>query len=94
MLEFVDPDFVIPPPKPPSEVELLRSKLDEIAAALTAEFPPDLVGRALIAAGADLILEKDGMLATSWALARAHDLVSGRWTRESTTKLFIETKNR
>ena len=58
MLVELNPDIAIPPPKPPSEVELLRSRLDEIAAALTAEFPPDLIGRALIAAGADLILEK------------------------------------
>ena len=90
----LNPELVAPPRKPPSEAELLRTRLDEIAASLTAEFAPDLVGRVLIAAGVDLMLEKEKMLATRWALSRAHDLLGGRWTRESMMELFIETGNR
>lgn len=92
-----NPEFKASPPRMATDVERLRNKIDFMVAQIVAHFgddiPLEMVGRALLAKGANVLLENKGMIAAIWGVQRVEDLLAGHWTKD-TTDLFIQTKNR
>ena len=78
-----------------SEVEYLRTRVDQLVAKLEHEFPKlpkTMLSRVLLAKGANISLADVGALGTIWATQRITDLLAGRWSEESEL-IFISTRN-
>ena len=78
-----------------SEVEYLRTRVDQLVAKLEHEFPKlpkTMLSRVLLAKGANISLADVGALGTIWATQRMTDLLAGRWSEESEL-IFISTRN-
>lgn len=88
MLTLTNPEEFSPPPKP-TEADKLRERLDELVGEFSA-YPQDMVGRALLAKGADTLLESDGPFAARWAVSRVQDLLTGFWVPD-TVRSFVES---
>lgn len=73
-----------------TDVERLRQKIDECVSALGDEFPSEMVARALMCKGTDLILDANGIFAMAHTVARVQDLGCGRWTLDQTNS-FIKS---
>ena len=92
MLIELNPDIVIPLPKPPSEVDRLRARIDDLVANVGDDFPIEMIARALLVKGTDIILADSGMMQAIWSGQRVVDLLAGRYTKD-TTDLLIATPN-
>ena len=88
----LNPDIVIPLPKPPSEVDRLRARIDDLVANVGDDFPIEMVARALLVKGTDMMLADSGMMQSIWSVQRIVDLLAGRYTKE-TADLLIATRN-
>lgn len=78
-----------------SEVEYLRTRVDQLVAKLEHEFPKlpkTMLSRVLLAKGANVSLADVGPLGTICATQRITDLLAGRWSEESEL-IFISTRN-
>jgi hypothetical protein len=89
MLTLTQPEKFTPREK--TEVDKLRDRLNELVGGLVA-FPPDMVGRAMLARAAALILSADGMNPAIWSVQRVEHLLAGQFTNE-TVELFIRAPN-
>lgn len=56
------------------------------------DFPIEMVARALLVKGTDMMLADSGMMQSMWSVQRIVDLLAGRYTKE-TTDLLIATRN-
>lgn len=91
MLTLIDPPEFVPPQK--NDIARLRDRIDSFVATLGDDFPMQTVGRALLAKGAEILLEDAGMMPAIWAVQRIEDLLAGRFVPE-TLDLFIRSPNR
>jgi hypothetical protein len=86
MLMLIDPPTFSPPQK--TEVDQLQDRVNSFVGTL--DYPPDMIGRALLAKGADVMVETSGPFASRWAISRILDLITGRWVPENISS-FIES---
>jgi hypothetical protein len=93
IIDLNDPTFTPPPPRVQTETERLRHRVDRLVAQLGDDFSAEMVGRALLAKGADVLMANSGMTGAIWGVQRCEDLLAGHWTKD-TTDLFISTPNR
>lgn len=75
-----------------TDVERLRSRLNEILADFGKEFPQEMLARAFIATGCDISLADTGLMSTIWMTERATNLLAGHWSHDL-VNTFIETRN-
>jgi len=76
-----------------TKTEKLQRRIDDFVRGLGDDFAPEIVARALIAKGANIILAESGATSAIWTVDRIRNLLAGRWVPE-TERQFIETPNR
>lgn len=79
-LLLVDPPEFAVPQK--NDVDRLIARIDNFVSTLDDVFPEDMIGRALLAKGADVAMKANGVFAARWAISRTLDLITGRWVPE------------
>jgi hypothetical protein len=75
-----------------TEIEQLRTRIDEFVTQLGHDFPKHMVARSLVVKGCDVSLANVGLMSTSNMMEQAANLLTGRWVPRL-VELFIETEN-
>ena len=75
-----------------SETQQLRTRIDELVAQLGADYPEQMIVRALIAKACNISLSDLGLLATMHVMEKAVSLLAGHWAPDR-VQLFIDSPN-